>query len=75
MEGVLHFIINIRLQYAFQYVRSNRSVKTVGWRKNPSTVLRYKLESIMIKEYRNVRKRTKKSIGGLPDNKRCIVKK
>ena len=32
-------------------------------------------ESIMIKGHGNVRKRTKKSIGGLPHNKRCIVKK
>lgn len=75
MEGVLRFIINIRLQYAFQYVKSNRSVKAVDWHKNLSIVLKYKLESIMIKEYRNVRKRTKKSIGGLPNNKGCIVKK
>jgi len=33
------------------------------------------MESIMIKEHENVRKRTKKSIGGLPHNKRCIVMK
>lgn len=33
------------------------------------------MESIMIKVHGNVRKRTKKSIGGLPHNKKCIVRK
>ena len=65
----------MRLEYVFQYMRSNRGVKAVDWHGNLSTVLRYKLENIMIKEYRNVRKRTKKNIDKLSHNKRCIVMK
>ena len=72
---MLRFIISVRLQYAFQYVGSNRSVKAVVWHGKLSTVLEYKLERTMIKEYRNVRKRTKKGIGKLSNNKGCIVKK
>ena len=48
-------------------------------KKNDSEVLKeckeVQRESIMIKENGNVRKRTKKSIGGLPQSKRCIVMK
>lgn len=51
----------MRLQCAFQYMRNNKGVKSADWHGNLSTVLRYKLERIMIREYGNVRKRTKKN--------------
>ena len=51
----------VRLQYAFQYMTSNRSVKSADCHGNLPTELKYKLERIMIKEYGNVRKRTKKN--------------
>lgn len=60
LEGVLRFIINVQYQYAFQCVRVNRSIKAIDWHGYLPIVLRYKLERSMIKEYGNVRKRTKK---------------
>lgn len=51
----------MRLQCAFQYTTSNGDVKPTDWHENLSTELKYKLERIMIKEYGDVRKRTKKS--------------
>ena len=51
----------VRLQYAFQYMASNEDVKSADWHGNLPTELKYKLERIMITEYGNVRKRTKKS--------------
>ena len=53
----------------------NRRVKAIDYHENLPIVLKYELERIMIKEYGNVRKRTKKSINGLPNNKGCIVMK
>ena len=40
---------------------SNKSVKSADWHGNLPTELKYKLERIMIKEYGNVRKCTKKN--------------
>ena len=56
----------VRLQYAFQYMRSNRGVKSADWHGDLPTELKYKLERIMIKEYGNVRKCTKKNTGRTP---------
>ena len=56
----------VRLQCAFQYMRGNRDVNSADWHGNLSTELKYKLERIMIKEYGNVRKRTKKNTDRLP---------
>ena len=39
LEGVLRFIINMRLQYVFRYVRRNRSVKIIDWHGDQSIVL------------------------------------
>ena len=56
----------VRLRCAFQYMRSNRSVNSADWHGNLPIELKYKLERIMIKEYGNVRKCTKKNIGRKP---------
>ena len=75
LKGILRFSINVRLQYAFQYVRRNRNVKAIDQHGNLSIVLICGWRVFMIKGHGNVRKRTKKSIGGMPHNKRCIVTK
>ena len=51
---------------SFSMLEENRSVKTIDWRGNLSIVLICKLEKIVTKGHGNVRKCTKKNIGGSP---------